>query len=355
MQTTIALGKSWFGPKETTVVESGEFSASLFTFSTGIEAVRIRNARGEAVILPYLGQHIWSAVFDGRPLKMFSLFEEPRPAASIRDTYGMFMYHCGMLRLGNPTPEDDHPLHGEMPTAKFHTAAIELGEDAEGQYIGVTGAYRYRMGFGDDYDAMPSVRLRAGKGVMDIAMRVHNVGHYPMDLMYMAHINFLAGDDARITQSSGWTVEDMILRTSIPAHIKPSPEYLAFMDKLKRDPGATRVMRKEDLYDPEIVFFLRNVLPGKDGQARFLQTHADGTSDYVSYDPANLKRHVRWILKNKHQRVIGLLPATCEPEGYTAEKKKGNVETLGPGETRIFNIKAGLLSKGETDTVMPLV
>ena len=36
-----------------------------------------------------------------------------------------------------------------------------------------------------------------------------------------------------------------------------NPEFLAFMDRLKADPKATETLRKTDIYNPEIVFFLR--------------------------------------------------------------------------------------------------
>lgn len=347
MECRITLDKSWFTAKETVLVECGEFTASAFRYSTGIEAVRLKNSRGELVMLPYQGQQVWNAVFDGRSPRMLNMFDEPYPADVIVDTYGAFMYHCGALRMGNPGPEDDHPLHGELTCAKYHDAALLVGEDAEGAYIGLTGTRHYKKGFGDYYDAVPTVLLRAGKAVFDISMKITNVGNYPMDLMYMAHINFRIGDDARILQTGGWSPEDMILRTSIPSHVKPTPEFLAFMDKLKADPSATKVIRKDDVYDPEIVFFLRNIRAGADGRARVMQVHTDGTADVVSYDPKVLDKHVRWILKNKNQNVIGILPATAEPEGYTAEKKKGNVRSLGAGETATMTMRAGVLSARE--------
>lgn len=347
MECRFNLEKSWFTPKEKVIVQSGEFTASAFSYSTGVEAIRLANSRGEIVMLPYQGQQIWEFKFDGRDAKMACMFEEPRPAELIIDTYGAFMYHCGALRMGNPGPEDNHPMHGELPCAKFHTAALVVGEDQYGQYFGLTGTYNYKKGFGDFYDATPRVVLRPGKATVDMAIRIENVGNYAMDLMYMAHFNFRTGDDARIAQTTGWSTDDMILRTSIPPHVKPTPEFLAFMDRLKADPKATEILRKEDVYDPEIVFNLRNMKPGKDGLAHVLQIHQDGSADSVAYDPKALNRHVRWILKNENQKVIGLLPATAEPEGYTAEKKKGNVRSLGAGESVTFEVRAGVLSKEE--------
>jgi hypothetical protein len=54
-------------------------------------------------------------------------------------------------------------------------------------------------------------------------------------------------------------------------------------------------------------------------------------------------------LAHDDQKVMGMaLPSTCDPEGYTAEKKKGNVRTV-PGLGRAdFAVKAGCLYKTDT-------
>ena len=41
------------------------------------------------------------------------------------------------------------------------------------------------------------------------------------------------------------------------------------------------------------------------------------------------------------------LPATAEPEGYPAEKAKGNVRSLPGGESVRFDMEAGYLSPAE--------
>ena len=51
---------------------------------------------------------------------------------------------------------------------------------------------------------------------------------------------------------------------------------------------------------------------------------------------------VRWVLANSDQRVCAFaMPATCEPEGYLAEKRKGNVRSLPGGETARFETWIG--------------
>jgi len=58
---------------------------------------------------------------------------------------------------------------------------------------------------------------------------------------------------------------------------------------------------------------------------------------------------VRWISRTADQEALGLLlPATAEPEGYTAEKEKGNIKVLPPGGEFHFDLEVGALGPVET-------
>ena len=50
----------------------------------------------------------------------------------------------------------------------------------------------------------------------------------------------------------------------------------------------------------------------------------EGDAFAIAWDPEAMPHTIRWILDNSDQRVAAFaMPATCEPEGYTAEKRKG--------------------------------
>ena len=104
-------------------------TVTAFAYPSGVEALKLENRRGHLVVLPYLGQMIWAAAFDGRDLTMKHMFRQPKRAASIIDTYGCFMFH-GLLRNGCPGPDDTHALHGEMPCAPMDRASVVVGADA---------------------------------------------------------------------------------------------------------------------------------------------------------------------------------------------------------------------------------
>ena len=92
------LREGFFTDKETTLVEAGELKATLFTYSTGVKAVRISNAKGSATVLPFCGQAVWRCDFLGRELTMKSIYDEPQRCSFYGETYGFFVLHCGLDR-----------------------------------------------------------------------------------------------------------------------------------------------------------------------------------------------------------------------------------------------------------------
>jgi hypothetical protein len=328
------------------VLESEHLSAHAFTYPSGVKALSLHNSRGRLVVLPWQGQMIWAAEFDGHDLTMRNLFDQPRPTPTIMGTYGCFMFHAGLLRNGCPAPEDDHPLHGEMPCAPMDRAWLEAGEDEAGTYLRLTGDYEYVQGFGDRYCASPSVTLRPDSGLFEIGMQVLNQAGKPMDLMYMAHMNYAYVEGARFSQPLGF--ERQRMRASVPAHVHPTEHWKAYMAGLTKDPSQLQALDSPELYDPEVVSFFDGVRADEQGQAHFFLEHPDGAAFYTRYSPAQFSHATRWVLHNVDQQVGAfILPATCEPEGYNAERAKGTVRSLAPGERAVFSLTTGYLSTSE--------
>ncbi|QLG93122.1 aldose 1-epimerase family protein [Pseudomonas yamanorum] len=347
MSTRIPLYRALFGEQEKTLLQSADFKVSAWAYPSGVLALSLENSRGRLVVLPYQGQMIWSAVFDGCDLTMTNLFDQPRPSPTVIGTYGCFMFHSGLLRNGCPAPADDHALHGEMPCAPIDTAWLEIDDG----WLRLGGEYEYAQGFGDRYRARPSVTLRSGSGLFDIAMDVTNLAGKPMDLMYMAHMNYAYVDGGRFVEPLD--MESLRLRSSVPDHVKPTPAWSAYMAQLAVYPEQLTQLDQPALYDPEIVFFFDGVGTDALGQAHFLLDHPGGEAFYTRYRPEQFSHAARWILHNPDQQVAAfVLPSTCEPEGYNAEKAKGNVRTLAAGASAAFSVTTGYLSVRERQALL---
>ncbi len=344
IETTIHLTPQFFTEREKTLVERGTLSASAFRFDSGVCGLRLKNELGDLVLLPFQGQQIWSASFGGRDLTMKSMFDDPRPTRVYLDTYGGFMVHCGVTAMGVPSADDDHPLHGELPNAPYQKACVLVGEDEKGAYIGLGGRYRHTVAFSHNYAAEPLLKLYAGSSLCHLTLTIANLKHSEMELMYLAHVNFRPVDDGRLVYSAPCTPEHVRVRTSIPSHIRPLPGYAEFIQELARHPERHNQLSPGLIFDPEVVFFI-DYLADDAGWAHSMQVHPDGSADYVRHRPDQLDKGIRWISRTADQDALGLiLPATAEPEGYLAEKAKGNVKTIPPRGEFHCEIEMGVLA-----------
>jgi Domain of unknown function (DUF4432) len=343
-RAAVELQRNFFGEKERVVLSYQGLTASLFRYDSGLEAIRLANARGHVVILPYMGQIVWSAIFDRVELAMQSMFKEPRPAKVIVETYGCLAYHAGLLRNGVPSPQDTHILHGEMPCAEMDAAGLACGTDERGPWIAVTGAREYAMGFGAHYMATPRVVLRSDATDFDVVMEVENLSAAPMDLMYLCHVNFAFSKGGRIVQPVPFTPEHVVARTAIPGHVTPNDDYRALLDELAKNPARMEFLSEPHRYDPEQVFYIKGLRRGADGLVHFMMMRPEGDGFTVAWDPAIMPHTLRWVLANSDQRVAAFaMPATCEPEGYLAEKRKGNVRSLAGGAKATFATHIGYI------------
>ncbi|CNH55262.1 Uncharacterised protein [Yersinia intermedia] len=337
MTAKITLIREQFSRQDQEIYSSSDFTVISFKYASGIEALKIVNSRGYVTVLPYYGQMIWDAEFDGHNLKMENMFSQPKRGENIVDTYGCFAFHSGLRRNGCPSPEDDHVLHGEMPCAEMDHAWLLI----DGETLAVTGSVEYVKGFGDHYCAQPLVRLRAASAQFDIEMNVTNLSSMPMPLQYMCHMNYTYIPGATFRQNLPGSA--LKLRETVPAHVHPTPQWLHYTQQLRERTQGLTDLNESEFYDPEIVFFADNLAQYVDN-AEFFMLSPQGHRFVTRFSTAQFNYATRWILHNGDQKVAAfILPATCRPEGYLAAKEKGTLLMLSPGESRHFSVTTGVV------------
>jgi hypothetical protein len=128
-----------------------------------------------------MGQMIWRANFDGKELTMKSIHDEPLPAKQFYgETYGCFLMHCGLTAMGNPTAEDTHTPHGELPIAQYFDAYLLTGNDEKGRYIAIGGSYRYMRAFEHNYEFSPLVKLYENSAEIEVEVNITNHKDMPL-------------------------------------------------------------------------------------------------------------------------------------------------------------------------------
>lgn len=335
----VKIYKDDFHPYERMIIKQNDLEVITKKYPTEIESLIIKNARGYVEILPYMGQIIWDVVFDGKSLKLSNIFDMPRPAKTIIDTYGCFAFHSGLLANGCPASDDTHPMHGEFSVARMDEVVLYVDEHS----IKVESALNFCQGFGFHYEAKPSVTVYENSSFIDIAMNVKNLTHAPMPLQYMCHMNYAYFDNAQI--SSNVPDAAFKLRESIPSHVHPTQNWLAYNEKLKelQLQGKTLTTLNEPaMYDPEIVFMADN-LREFTAKAVFEMRTEDGAVAFSEFNTEEFPSATRWIMFNEDLKVGAfVLPATCRPEGFNAAKKAGTLIYLATNESRSFNVRTGL-------------
>lgn len=312
-----------------------------FAYPSGVTGLVLTSEIGRVVLLPFLGQQVWEARMHGRDLKMASVVARPRTGVGYLANNGAYFVHCGGSAMGNPGPDDDHPLHGELPAAPYEDVTVRLHDGAHGEAVTVSGTHRERVSFGACFDATASVTMVAGSGVLTTTLELSNASAEPRPLMYLAHINLRPAVGGEVhdpplpeasvrTRAAFWTGDDGRRRVD-PADVPDIGALLA--------PGV-RV-------EPELVQSLP-AAPDPSGWVVTRQEHAAGGQDVVAFRSAELTHRLRWLRRSPDEQAFGLaLPATAEADGVAAETAKGNVRWYAPGDGIRLRIDHGALTPGE--------
>jgi hypothetical protein len=162
-------------------------------------------------------------------------------------------------------------------------------------------------------------------------------------------------DYGRLVYSAKKDPQNVRVRTSIPSHVRPKPGYVEFLEQLKVHPEVHHTLAPGLAFDPEVVFFI-DYLTDAGGWAHTLHVHPDGSADYVRHRPDQLDKGVRWICRTADQDALGMIdPATAEPEGYTAEKAKGNLKVIPPKGDFFFEVELGALDPAEAKRIETMI
>lgn len=351
MKTTINLKKEMFGRAPFTLVHSGELKAVAFQYESGVCAVEISNARCRYILLPFNGQQIWRYEVDGEDLTMKSMFDEPEDTLDFESSYGAFLIHCGLTAMGNPSDEDPHPLHGELPLAHYQKAWIELGEDKEGKYIKTGGEYLYRNALETSYTYAPTIRLNEGSCLLSAEDTIINRRSQPLWFMYMSHINWKPFDGARFIYSAPSDKEHIeVFREDFSDMLceEDAKRLDDYTLELMEDPAKADVIdRKWQVYDPELCLCIKYV-PDEKGWAHSMQLRPDGKACYVTFDTTYLPNAVRWMARTGEEDACGFaLPNTGNHKGRAYAIEHDLRKMLAPHEAIKLEYKIALLNEDE--------
>lgn len=351
MPTKIYLRKEMFSERPFSLIRSGDFHAIAFRYRSGICALEVRNAVCRYILLPFHGQQIWRYEVEGEEMTMRSMFDEPEDTELFEFSYGAFLIHCGLTAMGNPSEEDPHPLHGELPLAHYHSAWIETGEDENGSYIKTGGEFLFRNALETSYKYTPSIRLNADSCMLTANDTIENRRSQPFYFMYMSHINWRPFEGSRLIYGAPKDKEHIeVFREDFSDMLceEDAKKLDDYTLELMKDPSKADIIdRDSQVYDPELCLCI-HYTPDAEGWAHSMQQRPDGKACYVSFDTAYLPNAVRWMARTGEEDACGFaLPNTGNHKGRAYAIEHGLRKILPPHETIELKYKIAFLNEEE--------
>lgn len=351
MTGKIKLTNAMFADDEKILYESESFVVTTFKYSTGVEAVTLKNSKGYVTLLPFMGQMIWDIEFLGRNLVMKSIYDEPEVCYNTYgESYGCFLMHCGLTAMGNPTAEDTHLPHGELPIAKYRDTCVIVGEDEKGSYVALSGTYYHKRAFEHNYEFVPVCKLYEDASTIDVEVNIINNKDLPLEYFYLCHINHRPIDGSKLLYTAKH--ENIEAHHEVPEGYHLEKETNDYLAKLDKDMSIMDTIdKKSQSYAPEIVFTCRYEAD-EEGYAHTMQILPDGYACYVSHRPEELPYGVRWIARTDDEDALGMvLPATSQHMGYIYCKQRGQEKYVESKKSVTFHLKTGLLTPDQAKNI----
>lgn len=306
----------------------------------GAELVQVRTGGGLSYnVCPSRALDISLAEFAGVPFSWQAQNGDVHPAHYdptglewLRTAQGGLLMTCGLSQVGMTCEEQDASfgLHGRIhhtPASQVYAEGRWDGDDYELRVGGVVEETRI---FGECQRLRREIRSRLGENRIQIHDVVENMGFQDVPHMILYHFNF-----GFPLLSEG--TEILIPSRSVVPRDEGTP--VEGYDRWQApEPGLReRVYYHEDMECPDpagtrATAVVRNGQFPVPGGARALEVR-------LTWSTAQLPVLVQWKMPGAGEHVLGLEPANCRVGGRVAERERGTLTMLPPGESRSYDIE----------------
>jgi len=283
-------------------------------------------------VLPDRGLDVWTAHYNGRPLTWMSQGAPQFPDLSLpwlQQFHGGLVVTCGLTHAGKSETDPDtgqfRDLHGQYSRLR----AVEVAVDrSDPDALTLSGAVIEAQMFGAQLRLDRRYTMRLGEPAIHITDRVTNRGDLPTPLMVLYHINMgypLIAEGARFD-------------TPYAAVYPRDEEARKGYDTWAEYEGPTARY-------PEQVFF--HHLKQADEQTCALI----GQDDFgllFEWDPSQMPYLTQWKNTREGIYVSGVEPGNCIPEGQAGARASGRLQTIEPGESRLFELTLRVLPDADS-------
>lgn len=301
----------------------------------GLRAFEIDNSSGlRLTVLADRALDIGAASYKGTNLCWHSpagfvnpSFYEPEGQGWLRTFGGGLLVTVGLVNAGPPATDNgrEYGLHGRI--ANIPAQNVSYGGSWQGDRYVLTVAGEVRQGvlFGENLILRRTISLTLGEPRIEVETTVENAGFEPSPLMIMFHCNF------------GWPLINS--GTRLEGNL---------VNIVPRDEEAAQGQDRALVFDEptpgykEKVYFLT---PADERPRISLVNEKLPLRVSFLYNKTELTHLTEWKMMGQGAYVVGVEPGNCHPISITQARKKGDLATIAPGETKRFGLA---IEVGET-------
>lgn len=299
----------------------------------GVRAIDVRVAGGlSALVLADRGLDIGPAWVDGHPIGWQSTTGIVGPSHGdeahwLRRFHGGLLTTCGLQNVGPPNVDEGvaHGIHGRVSGIPARNVTHRVVADGDRWAVEVSGELRETDVFGVDLVLRRTLRFPMGEPLVEIHDEVVNQGYGAAGLMLLYHCNI------------GWpVVADGAVLLPPRATVVPRDARAEAGLDVHRTFTAPVDGFEEQVFE----HVLAEPRPARASIAIANPGYAPtgGIAVAVEFDPAQLPHLWHWRMLGPGMYLTGLEPATCGILGRAAERERGTVDWLAPGEGRTFDV-----------------
>jgi len=310
----------------------------------GVRAIDVRTGSGFLfTVLPDRGLDVWRAEYQGASLCWHSAtgptapaFFEPEGFGFLRSFYGGMLVTCGLTYAGPPNTDQGKALglHGRASNTPAYEVGVGQGWKGDEYEIEVRGKVREAAVFGEHVVLTRRVRTALGRNGFRLEDEAENLGHEPVPLMMLYHVN------------AGFPV--VSAETQLLA---PSREVRGVGDTAEKEKDIHAKFAPPQPGYAERCYFHR-LRARKDGWTTVAVVNrgfrgGSGLGYALSFPVDALPCFTEWKMIGEGTYVVGTEPGNIFPEARERLRAEKRLPMLGPGEKKSFVLEFSVLASPE--------
>lgn len=302
----------------------------------GNEQIQVRTGAGLTYYAsPSRALDISLAEFGGVPLTWQAASGDVHPAYYdaggvewLRTAAGGLLMTCGLSYVGAPEEEEGRSfgLHGRAHHIPARHVSV-TGQWQDDEYeMHISGLVEETMIFGPNLRLHRTIRSKIGQNRIELTDLVENAGFESTPHMILYHFNF------------GFPLLDEGTTIDFPSRIVVSRDEGIAVEgfdnwQLPEAGYQERVYYHQEFDSDEAQVNIHNP---RFPRAAGLETAPLSVS--LNWSVSQLPMLVQWKMPGAGVHVLGIEPATCHVEGRAAERARGTLTMLEPGESRTYEL-----------------